>query len=295
MTLKDLSGKRKDGRIFPINICMNQLKMDDDIMFAATIRDMTAEKNHEKIMKDYIKVLKNSNQELDDFAHIASHDLKEPLRGLSNHSLFLKEDYESVLDADGIKKIDRMIYLCKQMEKLISDLFYFSKIRNQKLAIKEVDLNEIIENIKSMIENTLIEKNVKIFIPQKLPHIICDGLRITEVFRNLIVNAIKYNDKKEKHITIGIVDSELRNKRDPFIFYVKDNGIGILEEYYSDIFRIFKRLNNESDELKGTGVGLTFVKKIIERHSGEIWLKSEFGQGTTFYFTIGEHILYEKT
>jgi light-regulated signal transduction histidine kinase (bacteriophytochrome) len=258
-------------------------------MFVGTVRDITERKKAQKKMNDYIAALKHSNQDLDDFAYIASHDLKEPLRGLANNALFLKEDYENSLDEGAIKRIDRMIYLCERMEKLINDLLNFSKLGNQTLATKTINLNDVIEDVLSMMESTLIDENVKILIPEKMPNITCNELSMTEVFRNLITNAIKYNDKKEKCVEIGFKPSDLDHEINKHTLYVKDNGIGIDKEHYYDIFRIFKRLNDESDAVKGTGVGLTFVKKIIERHSGKIWIESEINSGTTFYFTIGDY------
>jgi two-component system, LuxR family, sensor kinase FixL len=252
-------------------------------MFVGTVRDISERKNAEQEIQQYLSALKSSNQELDDFAYIASHDLKEPLRGLSNNVTFLKEDYQDKIDADGHRRFDRMAYLCERMERLINDLLYFSRLGRQELAVQVTDLNEVISDIESMMESVLSEANVKIVIPEKLPSITCDLPRITEVFRNLITNAIKYNDKPEKRVEIGCHTTDGER-----VFYVRDNGIGIPSRFYNDVFRIFKRLNDEDDSVKGTGVGLTFVKKIIERHSGRIWIESEVGKGTTFYFTINE-------
>lgn len=283
---REVSGKRKNGEIFSMELGINEMWLDGNLMFVGTIRDISDRKKAEEEMAAFVTALKHSNQELDDFAYIASHDLKEPLRGLSNNAQFLKEDYKDLIDEDGVKRIDRIVYLCERMETLVNDLLYFSRIGNQALAIKEIDLNHVIEDIASMMDTTLIVENAKILIPQKLPTIACDVLRITEVFRNLITNAIKYNKKEYKIVEVGFnqVDNKTRKE---FVFYVKDNGIGIPEKYHQDIFRIFKRLNDEEDHVKGTGVGLTFVKKIIERHGGHIWLESELNLGTTFYFTIG--------
>jgi two-component system sensor kinase FixL len=120
-----------------------------------------------------------------------------------------------------------------------------------------------------------------------LPVVTCDKPRITEVFRNLITNAIKYNDKPQKTVEIGYIEKmETKNGIEEQVFYVRDNGIGIEKEFFEEIFRIFKRLNEEDDDKKGTGVGLTFVRKIIDRHGGSIWVESEFGKNTTFYFTL---------
>jgi signal transduction histidine kinase len=241
----------------------------------------------------YTEALERSNTELDDFAYIASHDLKEPLRGLFNNARFLHEDYAEKLDREGVSRLLRLGYLCQRMEQLINDLLYFSRIGRQELGIQLTDLNEIIRDIEMMSETTLQECNAAIVIPNELPRISCDKTRISEVFRNLIVNAIKYNDSATKLVEVGYCDEiKTRDGTETQVFYVKDNGIGIAEEFHEDIFRIFKRLNAEDDDKKGTGVGLTFVRKIVERHGGRIWLASALGEGTTFYFTIAQGAAY---
>lgn len=280
---REVSAKRKDGSVFPMELGINEMKVAGTRMFVGTIRDITERKTAEQEIQQYLAALKRSNQELDDFAYIASHDLKEPLRGLSNNAMFLQEDFDEIIGEDGKKRLTRMTYLCERMERLVNDLLYFSRLGRQELAVQETNLNEVIADIESMMETTLHEENAKIILPQTLPTITCDLPRITEVFRNLITNAIKYNDKPEKRIEIGCED-----KTSERVFFVRDNGIGIPKEFYGDIFRIFKRLNDEEDSIKGTGVGLTFVKKIIERHNGRIWIESEMGKSTAFYFTIPE-------
>lgn len=292
---REVSGKRKTGEIFPMELGVNAMKLDQSHMFVGMIRDISERKRIELDKLNFMEALKRSNQELDNFAYIASHDLKEPLRGLSNNALFLKEDYQDILNKDGIKRIDRMIFLCNRMEQLVNDLLYFSRLGKQELAIKPTNLNNVISDISVMIETDNIQDlNIDIRIPKKLPNITCDSIRITEVFRNLITNAIKYNNNTKKIIEIGFSTSNPdytnnNNNQSNYVFYVKDNGIGIQEKYYNDIFRIFKRLNDENEEAKGTGVGLTFVRKIIERHGGSIWVESQMGIGSTFYFTIKEN------
>ena len=285
---RTVEAKRKDGSVFPIELGVNEMQIDAQTMFVGTIRDITERVEAEKAINTYLEKLKRSNQELDDFAYIASHDLKEPLRGLSNNAIFLEEDYEEVLKEDGKKRLHRMNFLCKRMERLVDDLLYYSRLGRQDLAIQEADLNILIKDISEMMETSLMESNTNILIPEPLPTIVCDAPRITEVFRNLITNAMKYNDKAQKTIEIGYKNKELSNDSDKsLVFYVKDNGIGIEKNFYEDVFRIFKRLNTEDDTSKGTGVGLTFVKKIIERHGGKIWLESIPSVGTTFYFNLG--------
>jgi signal transduction histidine kinase len=252
-------------------------------------REATERKRQDAELARHVAALERSNQELDDFAYIASHDLKEPLRGLSNNAKFLRDDYADKLDQDGVNRLLRLGYLSQRMEQLVNDLLYFSRLGRQDLAIQPTDLNAVIRDIEMMSETTLTERNVTIVIPRPLPPISCDTTRITEVFRNLISNAAKYNDNEAKRIEIGRLPTlETRHGTENDVFYVRDNGIGIAAEFHEDIFRIFKRLNAEDNDKKGTGVGLTFVRKIIERHGGRIWLNSLPGKGTTFYFTIGK-------
>jgi len=237
--------------------------------------------------------LERSNAELEDFAQIASHDLKEPLRGLFNNARFLNEDYADKLDQAGVNRLLRLCFLCQRMERLIDDLLYFSRLGRQELGAQSTDLNAVIHDIEVMSEAILTESNASIVIPHRLPTLSCDKVRITEVFRNLIVNAIKYNESATKLIEVGYRDEvQTKGVTKKHVFYVKDNGIGVAEEFHDDIFRIFKRLNVEDDDKKGTGVGLTFVRKIVERHGGLIWLESALGEGATFYFTIAQGAAY---
>jgi len=233
--------------------------------------------------------LKRSNRELDDFAYIASHDLKEPLRGLSHQAAFLMEDYANKLDSEGVRHLQRLISLSQRMEKLTGDLLYYSRLGRADLAVQEVDPNEVIAEIRQMMDTFLKEHNARIVIPSPMPSVVCDKMKIAEVFRNLITNAVKYNNKPERLVEIGYLKKMKAPHGDERgIFYVKDNGVGIEPEFHQAIFRIFKRLQNPAvkDE-GGTGSGLTFVKKIVERHNGHIWLESEPGKGSTFYFTLG--------
>jgi signal transduction histidine kinase len=236
----------------------------------------------------YVGELERSNQELDDFAYIASHDLKEPLRGLFNHASFLLEDYKDKIDDDGVRRLNRLGQLCQRMEQLINDLMYFSRLGRADLAMQETDPNAVIVEIQQMMETVLSERRARIAVPRTLPRIVCDRTRVTEVFRNLITNAVKYNDKTDRIVEIGFLESvNTKERTEKNVFYVRDNGVGIASEFHQEIFRIFKRLQNASDgQETGTGVGLTFVKKIVERHGGRVWLESESGKGTVFYFSL---------
>jgi signal transduction histidine kinase len=257
------------------------------IIVLAVISILVMRRSVEK-ERAYVGELERSNQELDDFAYIASHDLKEPLRGLFNHASFLLEDYKHKIDDDGVRRLNRLGQLCQRMERLINDLMYFSRLGRADLAVQETDPNAVIVEIEQMMESVLSECHARIVVPRALPQIVCDKTRVTEVFRNLITNAVKYNDKTERVVEIGFLGSVITEERiERNVFYVRDNGVGIDPEFHQEIFRIFKRLQNASDgQEAGTGVGLTFVKKIVERHGGRIWLESESGKGTVFYFSL---------
>jgi signal transduction histidine kinase len=242
----------------------------------------------EATLRRYTLDLERSNNELDEFSHIISHDLKEPLRGMSLMAALLLEDYKDKLDKRGVDQLQRLIAISNYMKQLIKDLLHFSAIGRSDLAVQETDPNEMIDEVRLMLEALLKERNASISVPKPLPLVICDKVRITEVFRNLITNAVKYNDKPEKFVEVGFLKT-VNTERGPEnnVFYVKDNGNGIAPEHHEEIFRIFKRLQCPAENKDGsTGVGLTFVKKIVEHSGGHVWLESKPQEGTVFYFTL---------
>ena len=234
--------------------------------------------------------LERSNVELDAFAYVASHDLKEPLRGIHNYSSFLIEDYGDTLGEDGNSKLQTLMRLTQRMEDLINSLLHYSRLGRAELLLEPVDLNDIVNGVIDLLKMSKSEP-VNFQIPKPLPTVLCDRTQITELFTNLLSNAIKYNDKDEKLIEIGFLNSDEAAIEIPAgtaetIFYVKDNGIGIRKKHLDAIFRIFKRLHAPGRYGGGTGAGLTIVKKIVEHHSGQIWVNSIYGEGSTFYFTL---------
>lgn len=285
---REVTGLRKNGEHFPMELGVNEMHLGDKLMFVGTVRDMSQRKAHEQEIQKYIHTLKISNQELDEFAYIASHDLNEPLRGLGNQATFLKEDFGNKLDEDGVKRLDRMIFLCEKMERIISDLLYYSRLGHQEFAFKETDMKDIVTDIKMMIETYGDAQHIDIIVKGQMPIIDCDAVRVKEVFRNLVSNAIKYNPNVQKKVEIGHVENPQGSEQGKHVFYVKDNGIGIPKEFHNTIFRVFKRLQvqDRDENTSGTGVGLTFVKKIVERHGGKIWLESNPEEGATFYFSL---------
>lgn len=229
------------------------------------------------VIAELTEALKRSNQELDDFAQIASHDLREPLRGLHNYAIFLNEDYATVLDDEGRRMLSALGRLAQRLDDLIKDLLHLSRLGRSELAIKETDLNGVLQDVLTTLEFSLKEKAVEIRILGPLPTLPCDGVRVGELLRNLITNAVKYNDKEEKWVEIGYKNE---------VFHVRDNGIGIAQEHTDRVFTIFKRLHGQEAYGGGTGAGLTIAQQIAQRHGGRLWLESTLDEGTTFYFTI---------
>ncbi|BBC24412.1 ATP-binding protein [Pseudanabaena sp. ABRG5-3] len=233
--------------------------------------------------------LKRTNSELDAFAYIASHDLKEPLRGIHNYATFLLEDYGEILKGDGADKLHTLVRLTKRMESLIDSLLKFSRLGRQELQMEQIDLNHLLHNVIEIFAINSQWANCEIRVPRSLPIIWGDRVLIEEIFINLIANAFKYNDAPEKWAEIDWLMDQNQNSNHSGHFVsisVRDNGIGIREKYLESVFQIFKRLNSPSKYGGGTGAGLTIVRKIVERHGGCIQAKSQPDQGTTFLFSL---------
>lgn len=252
-------------------------------------------------MSRLVQELKRSNDELDSFAYIASHDLKEPLRGIHNYSTFLLEDYKETLDEEGVNRLKALTELTKRMEALIEDLLHFSRVGRSDLALGPINLDELVLGVLDMLTPRLEQLGVEIRLPRPLPQLECDHTMLGEIFNNLISNAMKYNDKSQKWIEIGYLTpvefsakalslpKNAQGEVPPQTFltlYVRDNGIGIRAKHFDAIFRIFKRLHIEEEYGGGTGAGLSIVKKIVDRHKGHIWVESTYREGSTFYFTL---------
>lgn len=232
--------------------------------------------------------LERSNIELDSFAYIASHDLKEPLRGIHNYSNFLMEDYAEVLDADGVAKLHTVVRLTQRMEDLINSLLHYSQLGRAELSRQSTNLNEVAQQAIDTLGISQPQSLIKFLFPRPLPTICCDRGQMSELFTNLLTNAIKYNDKSDKSVEIGFIESDGGDSQNPLLytFYIRDNGIGIPPQHLERVFQIFKRLHTQDQYSGGTGAGLTIVKKIVERHGGKIWVKSTLNEGSTFYFTL---------
>lgn len=237
--------------------------------FTTSLRASTAFEEQQNLLNN----LEARNQELSDYAHMVSHDLKSPLRSIDTLSSWLQEDYKNSLDATGQQYLDTVRENVLKMDNLIDGILQYSSIDKHNSDFYDVHPNKIISEI---INSIVVPENIKLVV-NELPVIKGDTYRVRQLFQNLITNAITYNDKEHGYIEIGYNNSEKG------IFYIKDNGIGIDKKYHQKIFKTFEKLENKKGS---SGIGLSIVNKIIEYYNGQIWIESEPGIGTTFYFTL---------
>ncbi len=222
----------------------------------------------------------DSNLQLENFAHIASHDLKEPLRTIGNFSQILAKRLGNDLDGANKEYLEFILSGVKNMNRLVDDLLTYSSVNNNKDQVEEVDLNDTTYLVLNIMDGSINENNAVVHF-DNLPTIMANKTKMKQLFQNLISNAVKYRKKEiDPIVNISAIENE-----DCWEFAVSDNGIGVQEEFHDKIFQLFKKLHNKS-EYEGTGIGLALCKKIVEQYNGEIWVKSEYGKGTTFYFTM---------
>lgn len=238
------------------------------------------------IEQEKAREAKEARDKLSEFAFIASHDLKAPLRGIANQARFLIEDHGDAIEPDARRRLNRMQDLCGHLEMLITTLLKYSRIGRSE-AHKNVDPVEMVNTIVSTLKEFIAEQNAVVTVETVLPKISADPSDLQTVFQNLIVNGLTYNEATDKKVWVGYMDEKtVDSVRLQNVFYVRDNGIGIDGEFHDDVFRMFKRLNQPEAYKGGSGAGLAFVKKVIESNGGAIKLSSTPGHGTTFYFSF---------
>jgi PAS domain S-box-containing protein len=235
------------------------------------------------LLEQQARDLTRANNDLRDFAHIAAHDLQEPLRGMRLSLGMLREDAADRLSGEDQQRIDSIDRLALRMHELLDALLRYSRLSRVKIHPVPTNLGAIVNEVVHSLHAPLSEHHARVELPDDgLPNVLCDPALIAQVFSNLILNGIKYNNSPEKVIRISgalVGDSP--------VIRVSDNGIGIRPDNFGLIFQMFRRLNPGRFG-EGTGAGLAFSKKIIESHGGQIWLESEPGRGTTFYFTLAQ-------
>lgn len=274
----NLFGLRSDGTEFPAEISLSPMMTNEGTLVTAAIRDVTKRKIAEI-------ELARSNADLEQFAYISSHDLREPLRAVSSFASLLSKRYHGKIDTEADTVIEFIINGVKRMETLINDLLAYSRVAKSNVH-EPVNCEKLLEEVLSDLRDP-IGKNRAIVTHDALPTLKADPMELRQLFQNLLSNAIKFHGKESPriHISAQRRSNPEENGRQEWVFLVKDNGIGIEPQYAKRIFVIFQRLHSQS-EYPGTGIGLAICKKIVERYGGHIWVESEAGEGSTFRFTI---------
>lgn len=244
-----------------------------------TIRDITESKQTEQRLKKLNTELLHSNRELEQFAYVASHDLREPLRMVISFTQLLAQRYRNQLDDEADKIIGFAVDGAKRMEKLIEDLLLFSRLNKHGKAASHVDFNRVLQSALANLNVLIQETNAEITVDESLPQVIGDEIQFIQLWQNLIVNAIVYC-KVQPKIEIRAVA-----QKSGWLFSIKDNGIGINPSNAQRIFEVFQRLHPK-EQYSGTGIGLAICKKIIESHDGQIWVESALNSGSVFKFTL---------
>ena len=242
-------------------------------------QDITERKEAEKKLKRYAEDLKRSNQDLEQFAYIASHDLQEPLRTIAGYTQLIARRYQGKLDEDADEFIHFAVDGATRMQQLINDLLEYSRVETRGKPFTDTDTRIVLERVLNILKIAIEESEAKISY-NGMPTLMGDATQLAQLFQNLIGNAIKFRSKRPLEIEIDTAD-----EGEEWHFAVRDNGIGIEDRYYDRIFQIFQRLHGR-DEYPGTGIGLAVCKRIVERHGGRIWVESEPGVGSAFHFTI---------
>ncbi|MDO7083299.1 CHASE domain-containing protein [Pseudocolwellia sp. AS88] len=279
---KYAKGQHKNGTIFPIEVSVSEIKLGSTIKYSGIVRDISDRVAFEKEREQFIEKLTDSNEELERFAFVCSHDLQEPLRMIRSFSEKLQDHIKEDLEHDekGKKYFNFVIDGAIRAQALINDILTYSSISNDIKQLEDVNIQDLINVIKKN-SLDLTESNTAEITYDPLPNLQGNKTQLFQLFQNLINNGIKYQKTDTKaHVHISAKEAE-----DHWCFTIKDNGIGMDERHFKKIFEVFQRLHRRS-QYAGTGVGLSICKKVVERHGGTIWVESEKGMGSTFYFTL---------
>jgi PAS domain S-box-containing protein len=282
----ELIGRRKNGSEFPIEIMLSPLASAEGILVTAAIRDITATRTRaESHLVQKVEELNRSNEELAQFAYIASHDLQEPLRMVASYTQLLSRRYKGQLDADADEFIAFAVDGANRMQRLIQDLLAYSRVGTKGMELVETSSEQALQQALANLRGAAEASGAQV-THDPLPTVLADEGQLVQLFQNLVGNAIKYQNTGVPRIHV----SAHRNGQDKWMFAVKDNGLGIDSQYFEKIFGMFQRLHKRG-EFEGTGIGLAICKKIVERHGGRISVESQPGQGSTFSFALagGSH------
>jgi PAS domain S-box-containing protein len=276
----ELSARRKDGSQFPIEIMLSPLDSAEGILVTAAIRDISVRKAAEEHLGQTVDELKRSNEELGQFAYIASHDLQEPLRMVASYTQLLSNRYKGRLDADADEFIAYAVDGASRMQRLIDDLLAFSRVATARNALLETSSESALQQALQNLD-WAIKDSGALVTHDPLPTVQADEMQLVQLFQNLVGNAVKYQNPGIPRVHV----SATKLGKTSWTFAVKDNGLGIHPQYFERIFGMFQRLHKR-DEFSGTGVGLAICKRIMERHGGTVEVESTPGRGSTFSFAL---------
>jgi len=275
----ELFARRKDGSEFQVEISLAPVSEGDDQLVVSIVRDVTDRKAVEAQLRESAAELRQSNAELEQFAYVASHDLQEPLRMVASYTQLLSRRYKGKLDDDADEFIGYAVDGATRMQALINDLLTYARAGTRERPMVLTDVASIVDSVIADLTPSITEANATV-TRSDLPTLVADPVQMTQLFQNLISNAIKFRGDTPPAVRV----TAERDKHQ-WRFGIEDNGIGIAQEYADRIFVIFRRLHSR-DEYPGTGIGLSICKKIVERHGGRIWVESRPGDGSTFFFTL---------
>lgn len=274
---REVQGLRRDGSIFPMDLAVTEMWLGGRRMFTGLVRDITERKHAEEKAQQLLQELTSANEELTNFAYVVSHDLKAPLRGIGSLADWLAHDYADKFNDEGKEHMRLLINRVHRMGALIDGILQYSRVGRIKEAVVQVQLDQLIAEV---IDLLAVPAHIKVTVMPGMPVVSGEPTRIQQLFHNLVSNAVKYMDKPQGEIEVGWADESGQWR-----FHVRDNGPGIAERHFERIFQLFQTLAPR-DRVESTGVGLALVKKIVEMYQGRVWLESELGKGTTFYFTL---------
>jgi len=273
----ELYGRKKNGIEFPVDIALGPLQIKNDTVVLAVVRDFSQRKENEDNLKQALADLERSNKELEQFAYVASHDLQEPLRKVSGFTDLLAERYKGKLDAEADRYINYVLDGAQRMHTLINDLLTYSRVGRGTKPFARIDCNELLKQLLPGMHEGLADDAVS-YGP--LPIVMANESELGRVFQNLINNGTKFHRDGKPRVSVFA-----KQNGKEWVFSVSDNGIGIEPRFFDRIFEMFQRLHTR-EEYPGTGIGLAICKKIIEKHGGRIWVESQPGNGSVFYFTL---------
>ena len=276
----ELVALRKDGSDFPIEIMLSPLDSADGILVTAAIRDISVRKAAEQHLAQMVDDLRRSNEELEQFAYVASHDLQEPLRMVSSYTQLLGKRYTGQLDADADEFIAFAVDGANRMQRLIHDLLAYSRVGTKGQELVPTSSADALDIALMNLGGAIAESGAKV-THDELPPVLADEQQLVQLFQNLVGNGIKYQASAVPEVHVSAAPDGPQR----WIFSIRDNGIGVDPQYFDRMFGMFQRLHGR-DEFAGTGVGLAICKKIVERHGGVISVASQVGHGSTFQFGL---------